>query len=222
MREIISQLTPHATKRFFKKHSILLYQGEVPRTAYVMLHGVVKVYSINSSGEEQIVTFETPGDVFPAPWIFHAATHTLYYCEALGDCEVLAISRERLLARIDESPQLQRALLEHYVSRYTASLVRITALEQTRAREKIMFTLYYLLFRYGREIQPGVYLVGIKLTHGVIASLVGLTRETTTNELAKLKASGVLQYRTHQYAIEKAKLERLLGEDSFSSLHLEK
>jgi len=218
MQDITSYFTSLAAKRTFKKHSILLYQGEVPQMAYVVVSGVIKVYSINASGEEQIVTFETPGDLFPSPWIFGKASHTLYYCEALCDSEVLQMPRRELIAYIESHPKAQSSLLDYFAGRYTGLLMRITALEQSRAREKIMFTLYYLLFRYGKETRHGIFTVGIKLTHSVIAGLVGLTRETTTNELTKLKAEKVLRYTTHKYAIDKAKLERLLGEDSFDNI----
>ena len=126
--------------------------------------------------------------------------------------------RRELIAYIESHPKAQSSLLDYFAGRYTGLLMRITALEQSRAREKIMFTLYYLLFRYGKETRHGIFTVGIKLTHSVIAGLVGLTRETTTNELTKLKAEKVLRYTTHKYAIDKAKLERLLGEDSFDNI----
>lgn len=218
MRDIISHIKPYATKRLFKKHTILLYQGEAPRSAYIVLSGIVKAYSINAAGEEQIVTFETRDDILPAPWVFHKASTTLYYYEALTDVELLAISRDQFDELITSNEELRTSLLDYFATANAGLLMRITSLEQSRAREKIMFTLYYLLFRYGREVTPGMYVVEIKLTHSVIASLVGLTRETTTNELSKLKAQKVLRYSTHQYAIDKAKLERLLGEDSFESL----
>lgn len=218
MRDIIFHIKPHATKRAFKKHSIMLYQGEAPRLAYVVLSGVVKVYSINTAGEEQIVAFETRDDLLPTAWIFDKASTTLYYYEALTDCEVLALPRAELQKLITDTDELRSTLLNYFVTRYTSLLMRITALEQSRAREKIMFTLYYLLFRYGRETRPGIFVVDLKLTHSVIASLVGLTRETTTNELSKLKTQKVLRYNAHQYVIDKSKLERLVGEDSFEDL----
>jgi CRP/FNR family transcriptional regulator, cyclic AMP receptor protein len=220
MQDIIAKLKPIASKRPFKKHSILLYQGEAPRMAYVLLSGVVKVYSINSAGEEQIAAFHAKDDLFPAPWIFHKSSSTLYYYEALSDCEVLAVSREDFHKVIDSSPELHKQMLDYFVTNFTGMLMRVTALEQSRAREKIMFTLYYLLFRYGREVRPGMYKVELALTHSTIASLVGLTRETTTTELSKLKRQKVLQYSVHDYSIDKAKLERLLGEDSFQDLSI--
>ena len=70
-------------------------------------------------------------------------------------------------------------------------------------------------------VSGGTGFIGRAVGHALVsrgASLVGLTRETTTNELSKLKSEKVLRYSTHRYAIDKAKLERLLGEDSFDNL----
>ena len=220
MSDIVSYIKPHATRRTFKKQSMLLYQGEAPRLVYVVLSGVVKAYSINTAGEEQVASFETYADIMPAPWVFHRASTTLYYYEALTDVEVLALSRETFHDILSSSEDFRAQLLDYFVTANTGFLMRITSLEQSRAREKIMFTLYYLLFRYGRETKPGIFTVEMKLTHSVIASLVGLTRETTTNELTKLREQKVLKYSAHRYSIDRAKLERLLGEDSFENVKL--
>lgn len=218
MQEVIAEIERVATRRSFKKHSILLYQGEAPRVAYVLKSGAIKAYTINSAGEEQIATFHTATDIFPGPWIFNKTAVTLYYYEALADCEVLTIPRDRLLQLVASRTEYLQAVLDYYATNYSGMLMRVTALEQSRARDKIMFTLYYLLFRYGKQVKPDVYTIDLALTHSVIASLVGLTRETTTTELSKLKQQGVMQYSTRTYTVNKKKLERLLGEDSFSDL----
>lgn len=218
MDAFIAELTPVASKKAFKKHAILLYQGEAPRTAFVLLKGTVKIYSINGAGEEQVVDFHTQHDMFPASWLFGKASTTLYYYEALTDCEVLAIPREELRQKMTSQRDYMRYTIDYYATNYVGALMRVTALEQSRARDKIMFTLYYLLFRYGREVRAGVFVIGLALTHAVIASLVGLTRETTTTELNRLKRQGAVSYSTHTYTINKAKLEHLMGEDSFRNL----
>jgi CRP-like cAMP-binding protein len=218
MQEVIAEIERVATRRAFKKHSILLYQGEAPRVAYILKSGAIKAYTINAAGEEQIATFHASADIFPGPWIFGKTSVTLYYYEALTDCEVLTVPREQLMQLLRGNQQYLMATLDYYATNYSAMLMRVTALEQSRAREKIMFTLYYLLFRYGKELRPDVYVIDLALTHSVIASLVGLTRETTTTELSKLKQQGVMQYSTRTYTVNKKKLERLLGEDSFSDL----
>ena len=45
----------------------------------------------------------------------------------------------------------------------------------------------------------------------IIASLVGLTRETTATELNKLRRRGILTYNTHEYNINKEKLENFFN-----------
>lgn len=218
MQDIIDQLKAHTILRTVRKHSILLYQGEVPRSAYFIRSGVMKVYSINSSGAEQIVAFYTVGDLLPATWIFGNTTSTLYYYEAMTDCTVLAVDKSVLLETLDASPALQKIMFDYIMTNYTSSLLRITSLEQSRAGEKISFTLYYLVFRYGREIKPGIYSVQMNLTHTVIADMVGIARETTAVEMNKLKKAGVVTYNSKEYVIDRKKLEKIMGEDTFDSL----
>jgi CRP/FNR family transcriptional regulator, cyclic AMP receptor protein len=218
MGDMLGKIQSKATKRLFKKRSILLYQGEAPRMAYVLKSGVVKVYTINNAGEEQIVAFHAKNDIFPSSWIFGKSATTLYYFEALTDCEVLTMPREELHKHLTSNPEQMAAALDYFVTNYTGMMMRVTALEQSRAREKIMFTLYYLLFRYGRPTKGGRYVIELGLTHSIIASLVGLTRETTTTELSKLKRQKVLDYNLHSYTVHKEKLERILGEDSFQDV----
>lgn len=220
VQDIISALKPVATKRFIKKRTILYYQGEVPRSANIMRSGLIKMYSINSSGEEQIVGFQAPGDIFPVPWIFGESSSTLFYYEALTDCELLVMPKESLLELIDKDPALLRSAFNYFVGKHTGLLIRVTALEQTRAIEKILFTLYYLMFHYGKESKPGIFLINLKLTQPVIASMVGLTRETTAKNLNQLKRRGIVSYKEYHYTVNKVELERFLGEDSFKNIEL--
>jgi len=220
MDEFIAAIRPHAVHRTFKKRSILIYQGEAPRAGFVILKGVIKAYSLNNAGEEQIAAFHIRGDMLPSAWIFGKASSTLYYYEALTDCEVLAVPKSDLHEVLFGKPEFMKAALDYYVTNYTGLMMRVTALEQSRASEKIMFTLYYLLFRYGKEIRPGVYVLKLQLTQSIIASLVGLTRETTATELGKLRTQKVLNYSAQQYTVNKQALERALGEDNFSDLQI--
>jgi CRP/FNR family transcriptional regulator len=219
VQSIVSELSSQATARSYKKGSVVLYQGEAPRMAYIIKSGAVKVYTINNAGEEQIVTLHTEGDIFPSSWIFGKSSTTLYYYETFSPCELLTVPREVLTECLRKPANIQ-ACLDYFVTNHTGMMMRVTALQQARARDKIMFTLYYLTFRYGKQTRPGVFTINLPLTHGTIASLVGLTRETTTTELNKLKQEKVVQYARHNYRIYKERLERLLGEDSFSDVSL--
>jgi CRP-like cAMP-binding protein len=77
------------------------------------------------------------------------------------------------------------------------------------------------MFRYGKQSEPGVYRVNLHLTHTTLGSLMGLTRETTTMELGRLKRKKVIDYDSKGYDIYRSELERRLGDESFMSLHLQ-
>ena len=98
--------------------------------------------------------------------------------------------------------------------------LRVTGLCQSRATEKICYTLYFLMFRYGIDRQNGLYEIDLKLTQGMLAGLIGQTRESTAKNLKVLKDAGVVDYVSSTYTVNKQKLENYLGEDAFRNLEL--
>ena len=184
MDTLIQQLRPYSTMRVVKKGANVLFQGEIPRRAMIVRDGVIRAYTITSTGEERVVALYGKGDIFPLTWILGETTNTLFYYDAITEARLMTFSKEDLDKVLAENGEASRALMTFVGNQYTAMLLRITGLEQSRAVEKIGFTLYYLLFRYGVEKKPGVYTINIKLSQLMISNLVGLTRESSTKTKA--------------------------------------
>lgn len=220
MEDIITAVEPYATVRFIKRRAVLFYQGEIPRQAQIVRQGLIKVYTITATGEERIVCLHSVGDVFPLPWIFGETSNSLFYYEAVTDCEMLSLPKAALLKTLMNDPLLLNNAVKFIAGEYTTLLLHITALEQSRAAEKIGFTLYYLLFHYGQKTESGTYIINLKLTHPMIASLVGLSRESVVINLRLLRRKGIIEFHHFTYEINKPLLEKFLGEDSFKDLPL--
>ncbi len=220
MNELLHSLKAYTTPRSIKKGSLLLYQSEIPRHAFIVRKGFIRAYTITSSGDERTIALHTRGDIFPLSWVYGETKNTLFYYEAGSDVEVECITKSALTATIAASPELTASILRFAVNDHTALLMRITALEQSNASEKIALTLYYLLIRHGIEKQPGLFTIDIKMTHSMIASLVGLTRESTAVNIAKLKERGVISYSNFIYVVNRPNLEKIIGEDSFKNVSL--
>lgn len=219
--DALSSISPaKSTKRTIKKRTILLYQGEIPRQAYVVQRGTVKVYRLGRNGDEQIVGFRVPGDIFPETWLFEKTSSALYYYEAMDDCEIITAERAVLLDHIKQSPELEASLLDYFINSHSAQLLQITALEQSRAADKLLLMLYYLLFRYSKQVSPGNYELRFHLTHTIMGNLTGLTRETTSVELGKLRRKGVVSYSGNQFVIHREQLELHLAKESFNDIQL--
>jgi CRP-like cAMP-binding protein len=217
MDELRSMIRQYGIPRTVKKGTILLYQSEVPHRALVIKRGLVRAYAITSSGEERTIALHDTDDILPLSWLFGETSTSLFYYDALVDSEVIAIPKPALVQAVSQRPEAMAAIMALTMNEYTSLLLRITALEQSSAAEKIALTLYYLLFRHGKEIAPGVYTIDIKLTQSMIASLVGLTRESTAVNLKLLKQKHIVSYDSFSYTVHKANLERFVGEDSFKN-----
>lgn len=220
MKDILTNLANDSAVRTIKKGSNLLFQGEIPRKAFVVRSGLVRSYTITSSGEERIIGLYARGAVLPISWIFGQASSSLFYFDAVTDCKIVNLDRRELIDKVTRSPELSRQLLDYLSSENTASLLRINGLEQSRAIEKVGFMLYYLIFRYGKDDGKGNYNLTIKLSQLMLANLVGLTRESTTKSLLQLRKKGVIDYKNSDYKINKTRLESFLGEDSFRDVKL--
>ena len=142
--------------RAMKKGWPLLYQGEVPRTAFVVKSGLVKIYDINANGEEKVITFTDGNGLLPVEWVFNKSPVSLYYCDAFTDCELFAVPRQQLNEFLQSTESLLRFTLNRYLNLYVGAMLHISALEQTKAAEKLLRILQWLSLRFGKEIRPGV------------------------------------------------------------------
>ncbi len=220
MDELLTAISPHTSTRVVKKGATIFYQSEIPRSAFIVRKGLVRAYTITSTGEERIVSLHAKNDIFPLPWVFGETPSTLFYYEATTDCELISVEKNVLLDSILNDAAAMKMLLKLSVKKHTALLLHVTALEQSTAAEKIAMTLYYLLIRHGVERKPGLFTINFKMTQSMIASLVGLTRESTAVNLKLLQKKQIVTYSNFIYVINKPNLERFVGEDGFKDLDL--
>lgn len=218
MESLHKQLHTLGTPRLVRKGSTILFQGEIPRTVSVIRDGIVREYTIDSNGDERIVALYSKGDVFPLSWTLGKTSNTLFYYDALVDTRMICVSKQQFLDIVMTNRVILAELLQFISNEYTALLLRATGLEQSRAVEKIAYTLYYLLFRYGTQTSANEYTISIKMSQAMIASFVGITRESTAKNLKILKDKKIITYSHSIYTINKTKLEAFMGEDGFRDM----
>ena len=220
MKQLLSHLRTVGTPGIYRKGSSIFFQGEIPRSAIIILDGVVKAYTISHEGDEAIVNLYGKGSIIPIAWVSNQASVALFNYDAVNDVRVLKLSREDFTHAISTNLEFQKEYLDYILHSQASLMLRVTGLCQPRANAKICYTLYFLMFRYGLERQPGVFEIDLKLTQGMIANLIGQTRESTAKNLKTLKEAGVVSYTGSTYFVNKQKLEQFLGEDSFRNLEL--
>ncbi|MBC7764587.1 Crp/Fnr family transcriptional regulator [Microbacteriaceae bacterium] len=220
MKHLLSQIRAVGTPTLYRKGASLFFQGEVPRYALIILDGVAKAYTISREGDETIVHLYGKGSILPMAWISDQAPTALFNYEAVNDIRAIKIKRDDFKEIINSDSKAMADYLEYLGHNQASMLLRITGLAQSRATEKICYTLYFLLFRYGIERDPGKYVIDLKITQSMLAALIGQTRESTAKNLKLLKKAGVVDYTSSTYLVDKSRLESYLGEDAFRDMML--
>lgn len=211
--EAVQQFLLKYHARKYDKGELILCQGEVPECALVVKSGIVKVYNLTSQGEEKPIGFDTKGEAFPISWIFSKSKRALYYHEAFTDCEIYCVPREDYVQFLKRDSDLMYALFNHYISHNLDFQMRINALEQSKAAQKVLNTIHFLCLSYGVEVAQDQVRIQLPLTQQDLANFMGLTRETTGIELKKLQHAGVLTYKKQNYIVQTDKLNDMLDED---------
>jgi CRP/FNR family transcriptional regulator len=212
-------LERHPTQRF-KKKEIIVFQGEAPRTAFVVKSGTVKTYNLSVSGDEKPVAFYQADSIFPAAWVYGKTTSSPYYYEAFTpEVELYAIDRQEFVSFIKKRPELLYQELERLLAEQVGSSVRLNALQHSRARDKLIYTLHYLALSHGKPGGQRKIVLTLDLTHQDLANLTGLTRETAATELNKLKKLGVIDYGKHTpYRLDLDRLSGLLHDEFIADI----
>lgn len=196
----------------FKKGQILYFLGEVPKNSFYINEGYIKVYAVADDGSEQIVRFAGPGEFLALGWLFGYSSVLRFYYQALTDSSVEIIFVEDFNKQI-EDPTLLRTILDQLNTVSNSGLIRNMALQQLKARHKVIYFLYYLSLRFGKDVGGNLSALKIPLTHQVIAENLGLTRETVSMEMSKLKKESLIMVRSKHYIIDKKAVTNLVGRE---------
>lgn len=170
----------------YGKGQAIFLEGEPTNTAYQVVRGVVK-YSRNSAdGREVLVGLAVPGDFIDVASILDGQPYGVSaICLHRTDVELLAVTRERVLACPSLVEHLERCVLAEV--RNQRATVASIALERVEVRA--LQALAILGQRLGQRGSGFPML----LTRQELASLIGTTTETCVRVLSTLRSEGVVQ-----------------------------
>jgi CRP/FNR family transcriptional regulator len=199
--------------KYYAKGEVILNQSESPEGAYIIKSGVVKSYDLTLSGEEKPIAFNLKNELFPIGWVFQKINKAQYFYEAFSDCAVYIVPAEDYRKFLLDNPAREHELFIDVLGRYITYQMRVNALEQSKAVDKILHTLFFLGSRYGISINANKVRVDLPLTQQDMANFMGLTRETTAIELKKMEKNGMFSHKYRSYVIDMNKLQIRLGQE---------
>ena len=188
--EELSFISGRISLRAFQKDEIILFEEDANEYMYSVLEGEVKVFYMTEEGKESIVAFHGPGESFGEVSLIDQQTIPATVA-AREKAVVLIIGRKDFFDIIQSQPKVMNRLLLLLAGRLRHSWEQVRMLHFKDASFRIMTSLKNLCAERGEPSPEGV-LLKLKLTHQNIADMTGLTRETVTRVIDKLKKSDLI------------------------------
>jgi len=179
--------------RQYPRGQIVLYEGENPSDMYIIKSGAVKIYDIEEDGNEKILHILKSPAVFPEVFFFGRDGQTNTFYTTVADSEVYVIPRTDLETRLEQDSPLAMYCMRWFAQEVMEMLARMSSLQKTSTRNKLIAVLKYLGRRHAIEQRNGWWRVSFPVSHQMLADMVGVTRESTTMVMRDLHKEGFVR-----------------------------
>lgn len=180
---------PHPVRR----GTILFNEGDPLGRLYLIEEGFVKLYRLSSEGKDTVIYLFGPGDILGIRALLSEDDCAKNSAEAITELKISTISKQEYLKTLIEQPQYLLDLLHVFVNRLNYTERRLEGFIATDAACRVANFLYDCIIRYGQKKGRAIT-IPIPLTHQRIAEFVGITRETATGAINRLKKEGILTH----------------------------
>jgi CRP/FNR family transcriptional regulator len=177
-----------STEKNFTNRENVFLQHEETLNFYNITEGNVKIYQLLDDGRIQIIGFLYPGDFFGTS---NQNKYT-YSAEAIGNLKVCVFNQKLLDRYIDENPILAKELFNQTSYELTLAQDRMMILGKLNATEKVISFLNNISNQRKRIGWPNNP-ISLPMTRQDIADYLGLTIETVSREMKKLKDEKIIK-----------------------------
>ena len=191
----IQTLFPKAIKRHYHKGQIVCYDGDRPQHIFFIASGHIRYYDIDKEGNEKILHIIGKDNVFPMLYAFRVTDYVSGFYATLDETEILAVPLNEFQQATKTNVELSNALTKWFLGEINQLVFRVSSLQKTDARDKVLHVLAYLATEHGKRTGDWQQL-GMPITQQFVADLAGLARETVSTIMHSLEKEKLI--RTHK------------------------
>ncbi len=169
----------------FPRKGLIYLPTDRSDAVFLLTSGRVKLYHVTSEGKETVLAFIEPGEIFGELSLFNPGQRE-EFAEAMEASTVVMIPGEQMRELVKQHPMLTIQITRLMGLRRQRVERRLKSLLFRSNRDRLIYLLLELAVKYGERHADGLML-GIRLSHQEMASVIGSTRETVTVLLGELQ-----------------------------------
>ena len=188
LQEKIDTFFSQFPKHEYKKGQVLIHPDSEPLRILYLTRGQVKEYAVSKKGDELVVNIFKPFSFFPMSHVFSESSEN-YYFEALTAVVIRRVPKKAVLEFLHKEPDVLFDLLTRVYKGLDGVLSRMTYLMGATAYGRLVAELVICAKRFGQREKDGIH---IFLSEKDLAASSGMSRETVSREMKKLKNKGLV------------------------------
>src|ERR1700720_3544530 len=201
--EIIDELINDNIVARYSRRFRLSLQGAPGDVLMIIVNGVVKVHCTQPDGRRFLVELAGPGDIIGyVDRVDSKGRHCqAFEAQALTNCAVAIISRQRILKLLGESDHTTLVALFERLNTFWGSVVhRYASLMTLSYRERLEAMLNEVAARFGVKEARGTLLT-LELGHDDWAEMIGSSRPMVSRLIAEMVQNRVLAREGKHYIL---------------------
>jgi CRP/FNR family transcriptional regulator len=176
----------------------IVVEGDPRSHGFRVLTGAVRLYKALPDGRRQVLDFLTPGGCFG----LFGAEHYAYSVEAMVPSVLARYPRANLEAALRSSAEVALRLLDAARSDLEQAHIHMLLLGRKSAEEKVAAFLVRFAERLGSgNGSAGAIALRLPMTRQDMADYLGLTIETVSRTLTRLRQEGLITFASPQDVI---------------------
>lgn len=210
--ELFKELTPEelesvhnlAVERQHARGEFVFMEGQEREAVYFIRRGLIKVSKVDEEGREHIVNILGKGQMFPHIGFFQDGPYP-GTAQVIEPSVLLSIRCLQFDALLMEYPDIARKVMRVMGERILMLQAKLQELALFDAHDRVIALLRHFAEEHGHVRPDGVH-VKLSITHGEMAHMIGMTRESVNRVWNHLRREGVLCGERDEWVLH---LERL-------------
>jgi CRP/FNR family transcriptional regulator, anaerobic regulatory protein len=208
--EQLITLAKHTTRRSHDAGTVLMHEADKVESHANIMRGVVKLSKVLADGRQQIVGLQFAPDFLGRP----LTKETAMTVEAASDVQICGFPKSTLDRLITENSALEHRLLDQTLKELDEAREWMVTLGRKTAAEKVASFLHLIASHIDPEAEEGASSFTLPLSRSDIADFLGLTTETVSRQMTRLRQEGVIEIENRR-GITIPDRERLLEETGY-------
>lgn len=181
----LARLLAGATVQETGPREILFLQGDAADRFYAVLSGWVKLYRESESGDETVIGIVTRGETFAEAAMFGSGRFPVN-AETVAPSRLLRLPAAQVMAALSADFDLTRKILATMSRRLRELVQQVEQLKSKSASQRVGSFLLLLIDDHSKPAP-----IQLPYDKSLIAARLGMTPETFSRALAKLRDLGV-------------------------------